>query len=124
VNFRTNPMGEVDGAELSLDEAAVVFTRRVARALLAESTLRQYAGTYRSPDGGKVEVEFHPGVGLVLPGAKPVDLVPWRPQQFRLKEFPDAIVAFTVENGKVTAMRQRDPSGEYVFPREPDARPH
>ena len=29
VNFLTNPQGEIDRAELSLDEAAVVFTRRV-----------------------------------------------------------------------------------------------
>ncbi len=119
VNFRTNPMGEVDGAELSLDQAAVVFARRVPPALLAEGTLRAYAGTYRTPSGGKTEVTYRPGVGLVLPGARPVALVPWRPQQFRLKEFPDNVVSFTVENGRVTAMRQRDPSGEYVFPREP-----
>jgi hypothetical protein len=54
----------------------------------------------------------------VLPGSPPVKLLPWRPQQFRVKEFPDVIVAFTVENGVVTSMRQRDPSGEYTFPRE------
>jgi len=27
------------------------------------------------------------------------------------------VISFTVEGGKVIAMRQRDPSGEYVFPR-------
>jgi CubicO group peptidase (beta-lactamase class C family) len=119
VNFRTNPMGEVDGAELSLDEAAVTFVRRVPPALLAEATLRPYAGTYRSPSGGKVEVVYQPGVGLVLPGAKPTQLSPWRSREFRLKEFPDAVVSFTLKDGKVTDMRQRDPSGEFVFPREP-----
>ena len=60
---------------------------------------------------------YRPGVGLVLPGGTPTELRPWRPQQFRIKEYPDVVVAFTVENGKVTAMRQRDPSGEYVFAR-------
>jgi CubicO group peptidase (beta-lactamase class C family) len=117
VNFRTNPMGEVDGAEISLDESAVTFVRRVPPVLLAEATLRPYAGTYRSPSGGKLEVVYRPGVGLVLPGGTPTELRPWRPQQFRIKEYPDVVVAFTVENGKVTAMRQRDPSGEYVFAR-------
>ena len=29
LNFRTNPMGEIDSMEMSLDEAAVTFTRRV-----------------------------------------------------------------------------------------------
>lgn len=119
VNFRTNPMGEIDGAELSLDEAAVTFVRRVPPALLTEATLRPYAGTYRTPSGGKVEVVYQPGVGLVIPGAKPQELRPWRPQAFRLKEFPDAIVSFTVTDGRVTDMRQRDPSGEFIFPREP-----
>ena len=117
VNFRTNPMGEVDGAEISLDEAAVTFVRRVPPVLLAEGTLRPYAGTYRTPSGGKLEVVYQPGVGLVLPGGNPVELKPWRAQQFRVKEYPDLVIAFTVENGKVTAMRQRDPSGEYVFSR-------
>lgn len=119
VNFRTNPMGEVDGAELSLDEAAVTFVRRVPPALLAEATLRPYAGTYRTPSGGKVEVVYQPGVGLVLPGGSPTELKPWRPREFRLKEFPDAVVSFTMKDGKVTDMRQRGPSGEFIFPREP-----
>jgi hypothetical protein len=117
VNFRTNPLGEIDGAELSLDETAVTFARRVPPALLAEATLRPYAGTYLTPSGGKAEVAYRPGVGLVLAGGTPTELKPWRPHQFRVAEFPDVVVTFTVENGRVTGMRQRDPSGEYVFPR-------
>lgn len=117
LNFRTSPMGEVDSAEISLDEAAVRFTRRVPAALMADATLQQYAGTYQSPSGGKVEVAFQPGKGLSIRGAGGVDLQPWRPHQFRVKEFPDVVVSFMVEGGKVLAMRQRDPSGEFVFPR-------
>ena len=41
LNFRTSPMGEVDSAEISLDEAAVTFTRRVPAALTADATLQQ-----------------------------------------------------------------------------------
>jgi CubicO group peptidase (beta-lactamase class C family) len=119
LNFRTNPMGEVDATDISLDEAAVTFTRRVPPALTADSTLKAYAGTYLSPSGGKVEVGFQPGKGLSIKGGNGLDLQPWRPHQFRVKEFPDVVVTFTVENGKVTAMRQRDPSGEFVFPRQP-----
>jgi len=40
-------------------------------------------------------------------------------QSFRVKEFPDQVISFTVQDGKVTAMRRRDPSGEFVFPRQP-----
>jgi len=117
LNFRTNPMGEIEGVEISLDEAAVTFTRRVPPALTTDATLQTYAGTYISPSGGKTVVTFQPGKGLAIRGGP--DLQPWRPSQFRVKEFPDVVISFTVENGKVQAMKQRDPSGEFVFPRAP-----
>ena len=117
LNFRTNPMGEIDSLEMSLDEAAVTFTRRVPPELSSDVTLQTYAGTYISPSGGKTVLTFQPGKGLAIRGGP--DLQPWRPQQFRVKEFPDLVISFTVEGGKVVAMKQRDPSGEYVFPRAP-----
>lgn len=117
LNFRTSPLGEVESAEISLDEAAVSFTRRVPAALSADSTLTRYAGTYTSPNGGKVVVTFQPGKGLAMRGGP--DLQPWHPHQFRIKQFPDEVVSFTVEGGKVVAMRQRSPSGEFTFPRAP-----
>ena len=117
LNFRTNPMGEIEGVEISLDEAAVTFTRRVPASLTSDATLQTYAGTYVSPSGGKTVLTFQPGKGLAIRGGP--DLQPWRPHQFRLKEFPDVVISFTVEGGKVLAMRQQDPSGEFVFPRSP-----
>ena len=118
LNFRTNPMGEIEGVEISLDEAAVTFTRRVPATLTSDATLQTYAGTYISPSGGKTVLTFQPGKGLSIRGGP--DLQPWRPHQFRIKEFPDVVVAFTVEGGKVVAMRRRDPSGEFVLPRSPE----
>jgi CubicO group peptidase (beta-lactamase class C family) len=117
LNFRTNPMGEIEGVEISLDEAAVTFTRRVPASLTSDATLQQYAGTYISPSGGKTVLTFQPGKGLAIRGGP--DLQPWRSHQFRIKEFPDVVISFTVEGGKVAAMRRRDPSGEFVFPRSP-----
>ncbi|MEO7179883.1 MAG: serine hydrolase [Gemmatimonadaceae bacterium] len=119
VTFRTNPMGEIDGAELSLDESAVTFSRRIPPSLSTNATLTAYAGTYASPSGAKVDVVLRPGEGLMIRGGRGMALKPWRPHQFRLKEFPDVVVTFTVQDGKVVAMRQRDPSGEFVFPRFP-----
>lgn len=115
LNFRTNPMGEIEGVEISLDEAAVTFTRRVPASLTSDATLQTYAGTYVSPSGGKTVLTFQPGKGLAIRGGP--DLQPWRPHQFRIKEFPDVVISFQVEDGKVVAMKQRDPSGEFVFPR-------
>ena len=36
----------------------------------------------------------------------------------RLKEFPDVVFEFVVENGEVTAMKQVRPEGEFRFPRK------
>jgi CubicO group peptidase (beta-lactamase class C family) len=119
VNFQTNPQGEVDRAVMSLDEAEVTFTRRVPAELSAMATLRQYAGTYETPTGAKFEVVLKEGgvLGLVFAGQPFQPLVPWRPHRFRVKEFSDVVIEFAVSGGKVTAMRQIDPSGEFTFPR-------
>ena len=117
VNFHTNPQGEIESAEMSLDESATTFKRRAPAALAAEAVLRQYAGSYKAPSGATVKVVYRPGVGLVLPGSPDTELQPWRPREFRLEKFPDSVVSFDVKDGQVTAMRQRDPGGEYVFPR-------
>ena len=97
----------------------MIFSRRIPKALTADATLQIYAGTYSTPSGGKLEVVFRPGEGLVIPGGAGIALMPWRPHQFRLKEFPDVVITFTLQDGKVIAMRRRDPSGEFVFPRLP-----
>jgi hypothetical protein len=37
---------------------------------------------------------------------------------FKLPQFSDLTIEFLVENGKVTAVKQKDPSGEFVFPKK------
>ncbi len=119
VNFSTNPQGEVDRALLSLDEAEVSFTRRVPAELSAPTTLRPYAGPYETPTGAKFEVVLKEDgtLGLVFPGQPFQALVPWKPRKFRVKEFSDVVFEFVVENGKVEALKQIDPSGEFRFAR-------
>jgi len=120
VNFGTSPQGEIDRALISLDEAEVTFSRRVPRELSLPETLQQYAGTYVTPTGAKFEVAVRGGtLGVVRPGQPFQPLVPWKPRRFRVKEFSDVIVEFAVgPDGKVAAMKQIDPSGEFVSPRQ------
>src|SRR3989441_6456574 len=120
VNFSTSPQGEVDRALISLDEAEVAFNRRVPRELSLPDTLQPYAGTYLTPTGAKFEVVLRGGtLGVVRPGQPFQPLVPWKPRRFRVKEFSDVIVEFAVgPDGKVTALKQIDPSGEFVSPRQ------
>jgi hypothetical protein len=120
VNFITNPQGEIDKAEMSLDEAAVAFTRRVPAALSSVETLRRYTGTYESPSGSKFDVVIRPGNVLAIqnPGGTYQDLMPWRPDRFRIKEFADVVFEFRVVDGRVVELKQSSPSGEYTFTRK------
>ena len=120
VNFLTNPQGEIDKAELSLDEAAVTFSRRVPAILTAEATLKQYLGSYVTANGGKFNVVLRPDGTLAIqyPSGTFQNLIPWQPNRFRIKEFADVIFEFVLSNGKVTELKQSDPSGEYRFMRQ------
>jgi hypothetical protein len=121
VNFGTSPQGEIDRAVISMDEAEVAFGRRVPRELSLLDTLRPYAGTYLTPTGAKFQVVLQESgtLGVVFPGQPFQALLPWKPLKFRVKEFADVTVEFvTSSEGKVTAMKQIDPSGEFVFPRQ------
>jgi len=101
---------------MSLDEAAVVFTRRVAAALTSVNTLRQYAGTYETPSGGKFDVVVRPGDVLAIqyPDGTFQNLIPWQPHRFRIKEFPEVVYTFRVVDGRAVELTESNPSGEYV----------
>ena len=120
VNFSTNPQGEVDRALVSLDEAEVVFTRRVPAELSALTTLRQYAGAYETPTGAKFEVLLKEDgtLGIVFPGQPFQALVPWRPRRFKVREFSDIQFEFVLTDGRVAGLKQIDPSGAYMFVRK------
>jgi CubicO group peptidase (beta-lactamase class C family) len=118
VNFRTNPQGDVDQAVISLDQAEVVFTRKPET--LDAKLLEKLAGTYVTPSKVKFEVVYHPGTGLALvfPGGPPQRLIPVKGLQFRTAQFADIIFEFVMENGQVKGLKRRDPSGEFIYPRQ------
>jgi len=118
VNFRTNPQGDIDSAVISLDEAEVVFTRRPET--LDAKLLEKLAGDYLTPARVKFQVIYQPGAGLslVFPGGPPLKLIPVKGLQFRTPQFSDTIYEFVMENGKVKALKERDPSGEYSYSRQ------
>jgi CubicO group peptidase (beta-lactamase class C family) len=118
VNFRTNPQGDIDGGVMSLDEAEAVFTRKPET--LDPALLEKLAGTYLTPTKVKFQVVYQPGAGLslVFSGGPPTKLVPIKGLKFRTPQFADDIYEFVMENGKVTALKERDPSGEFTFTRQ------
>jgi CubicO group peptidase (beta-lactamase class C family) len=118
INFSTNPQGDIDKATMSLDEGEVSFVRRAAT--LDPAVAQRLAGLYETPSGGKFQVVMRPGSGLyiVQPGAPDQKLVPYKGLKFRIPEFADVIMEFVEENGQITALKQINPSGEYVSKRK------
>ena len=118
VNFRTNPQGDISEAVMSIDEAEVVFTRKPE--VLDPKLLEKLAGTYLTPSQVKFEVLYQPGGGLslVFPGGPPQKLIQVKRFEFRTPQSGDTIYEFVLENGQVKALRERDPSGEFTFPRQ------
>ena len=118
VNFRTNPQGDIGEAMMSLDEAEVVFTRKPAA--LDPKLLEKLQGTYLTPAKVKFEVLYQPGTGLslVFPGGAPQRLIQVKGLQFRTPQSADTIYEFVLENGQVKALRERDPSSEFTYPRQ------
>jgi hypothetical protein len=118
LSFGTSPQGNVDRVTFSLDENEATFVRKADAALNDPKILSQYTGKYQLA-GGTVEILL---IGKNLyaapPGAPKIQLVPFKPHKFRVKEFADLTFEFVVEGGQVQALQQIDPSGEYRFERK------
>ena len=63
---------------------------------------------------------YQPGAGLALlfAGGAPTRLIPIKGLRFKTPQFSDDIYEFVMENGQVTALKERDPSGELTYPRQ------
>jgi CubicO group peptidase (beta-lactamase class C family) len=118
INFITNPQGDVDKAVTSLDQAEAVFARRPET--VNPKLLQQLAGTYETPTGVKFQVILKDDGSLyrVFPGGTEEKLLAYKGLQFHVKEFSDQVWEFVVEKGQVKALKYRNPSGEYVYPRK------
>jgi hypothetical protein len=118
VNFRTNPQGDIDQAVMSLDEAEAVFVRKPDT--IDPKLMSQFAGSYETPGGVKIQVARAPdgSLSLVLPGQPIVPLSRVKGTTFRTPRFSDVILEFVVQDGQVKGLKQKDPSGELTFPKK------
>ena len=118
VNFRTNPQGDIDQAVMSLDEAEAVFVRKPDT--IDAKLMSQFAGTYETPSGVKIQVARAPdgSLSLVLPGQPIVPLTQVKGLAFRTPRFSDVTLEFVVQDGQVKGLKRKDPSGELTFPKK------
>jgi len=118
INYRTSPQGEVDGFDISLDEGNAVFNRVADASLSTLATLNNYTGKYQIGSTIiEVVVKNDNKLFAVIPGTPQLELIPYKARVFKSKDYPDLILEFMITDGKVTAMKQKDPSGEYVIKR-------
>ncbi len=116
LNYQTNPQGEIDRFVVSLDEGQVTFVKKVDERLNNVETLSMYVGKYKSGNSPQ-EVIIKNKTHLYLTGHPDLELIPYKPGIFKIKEFSDLTFQFVIENGKVVSMIQKDPSGEYEMKR-------
>jgi len=118
VNFQTNPQGDIDRAVMSLDEAEAVFVRKPDT--IDPKVMSQLAGAYETPGGVKIHIVVAPDgkLSLVLPGQPPLPLNQTKGMVFRSPRFSDETFEFVVQDGQVTGLKQKDPSGEFTLPKK------
>ena len=119
MNFLTGMNGEVDRAEMPIDGTVVVFKRRVPAALANLDTLRRYVGTYGMSSITRVDVVLRADSSLAIrdPRGGFQRLVPVRPNQFRVREFPGLVYEFSVVGGQAAALKASDSAGELTLRR-------
>ena len=119
MNFLTGVNGEIDRAEMPIDGTVVVFKRRVPTALANLDTLRRYVGRYGKSSITRLDVVLRADSSLAIrdPRGGFQRLVPVRPNQFRVSEFPGLVYEFSVVDGQARALKASDPAGELTFQR-------
>jgi CubicO group peptidase (beta-lactamase class C family) len=116
LNFQTNPQGEIDRFVISLDEGETVFIKKTDASLSNPETLALYAGTYQVGNS-KLKIIIKNKNHLFLENEPDIELIPYKPRIFKIKEFSNMTIEFIMANGKVKSMKQKDSSGEYEINR-------
>lgn len=101
-----------------MDEAEVIFTRKPAA--IDPKLLSQLPGTYETPDGLEIFVGAKDtfDLSIVIPGQPAVPLTSTKGLVFKTPQFSDETFEFVVHDGRIQAMKKKDPSGEYTYPKK------
>ncbi|HEY8099834.1 MAG TPA: serine hydrolase [Burkholderiaceae bacterium] len=114
VNFATNPMGDIDRAVMSLDQAEAIFTRRPESQ--NADLLKLLVGTYQTATALKFQISMDGGIlWLEYPGQPKEKLIPYKGMQFRFAQFSDWVFEFILEDEQIKSLKQTNAYGEFVF---------
>lgn len=116
VNFSTNPKGDIHAATVSLDESEVTFVKMPDESLSDPGILALYTGQFELA-GNVIEIvlsdEGH--LQMIIPGQPDYTLIPYKPQEFILKEFSDNTIRFILDGDQVKMMQSVSPEGIYEY---------
>jgi hypothetical protein len=116
LSFLTNPQGEIDRVRFSLDESQAEFVRQADASLTDPKVLAKFSGKYEGVGQIiEVAVKDENKLFLILAGQPAYQLDPVKENTFRIKQFSDITLKFTIEGNIVKAVEQIDPSGVYKF---------
>ncbi|MGV9003559.1 serine hydrolase [Flavobacterium sp.] len=117
LNYQTNPQGDIDRFVISVDEGEVTFVKKTDATLSSIQTLTKYTGTYKIGTN-KMNVILKDKNHLYLETTPNIELIPYKENIFKIKEYSDFIIEFIIENGKVVALKQKDGTGEYIIKKD------
>lgn len=117
VNFGINSQGDIDKAVLSIDEGEVTFKRK--NESVDAKLLQKIRGIYKAASGISYEicVKSNGDIYLVTPFENEDMLIPYKKLQFKINRFSDHIYEFVIEQSDVIALKEKKPTGEYLFKR-------
>ena len=111
LNFEITPQGDIGSAVVSLDEGQVEFIKKPGETLTDLKIIEQYTGKYQIA-GTEFEIILRDGKLTAL-GTTDDVLIPYKKNIFKIEKFNDMQVEFLKENGAVTGLKYKTPSGIY-----------
>jgi len=116
INFSINPKGDIHKAIVSLDQSEVSFIRKPDESLSNPDILIKYAGNYELA-GTVLEIVLNEEGMLILkiPCQPVYTLLPYKSQEFTLREFSDNTIKFIQDGDEVKMMQFISPDGTYEY---------
>lgn len=115
--FSMDAQGSINKVSISMDEAAVEFTRRADKKLSDPALLRKFEGQY-DLNGTIISIVFRNNE-LIAATAPPQHLVPYKNSIFSIREFPDQTVEFLFdEKGETKGFKLTADGNTLIFIRK------
>ncbi len=112
LNFRTNSQGDIESIAVAIDEGESIFVKKPDASLSTVETLTKFTGTYYAGTR-PLKIVLKNKNHLVIEGEPDLELIPYKTNLFKTKEYADLLFEFVLENGIVKSVKQKDGTGEY-----------